>query len=66
MAPHPTQNAWPLTLSLVLALTPTPSHSGCLHVCRDYDILLPLMASAGVGSLIVELVERKRNLDESK
>ncbi|TFJ83624.1 hypothetical protein NSK_004728 [Nannochloropsis salina CCMP1776] len=43
----------PLTGSLLL-----------FELTRDYDILLPLMASAGMGSLLVELVERKRKVDE--
>jgi H+/Cl- antiporter ClcA len=44
----------PLTGSLLL-----------FELTRDYDILLPLMASAGMGSLLVELVERKRKADEA-
>ena len=38
-----------------------PLTSGLLlfELTRDYDILLPLMASAGIGSLIVELADRQ-------
>jgi H+/Cl- antiporter ClcA len=38
----------PLTASLLL-----------FELTRDYDVILPLMASAGVGSLVNDLVEQK-------
>ena len=38
----------PLTASLLL-----------FELTRDYDVILPLMASAGVGSLVSDLVEQK-------
>eukprot|EP00548_Thalassiothrix_antarctica_P002523 CAMPEP_0194148126 /NCGR_PEP_ID=MMETSP0152-20130528/30284_1 /TAXON_ID=1049557 /ORGANISM="Thalassiothrix antarctica, Strain L6-D1" /LENGTH=495 /DNA_ID=CAMNT_0038849447 /DNA_START=263 /DNA_END=1750 /DNA_ORIENTATION=- len=38
----------PLTASLLL-----------FELTRDYDVILPLMASAGVGSLVRDLVEQK-------
>jgi H+/Cl- antiporter ClcA len=38
----------PLTASLLL-----------FELTRDYDVILPLMASAGVGSLVSDLVEHK-------
>ena len=44
----------PLTGSLLL-----------FELTRDYDILLPLMGVSRMGSLLVELVERKRKADEA-
>jgi H+/Cl- antiporter ClcA len=38
----------PLTASLLL-----------FELTRDYDVILPLMASAGVGSLVNDMVEQK-------
>lgn len=38
----------PLTASLLL-----------FEITRDYDVILPLMASAGVGSLVGDILETK-------
>ena len=45
----------PLTSSLLL-----------FELTRDYDILLPLMASAGIGSLLVELIDRQEQMSKSQ
>ncbi len=43
----------PLTASLLL-----------FELTRDYDVILPLMASAGIGSLVGDLIESKMEREQ--
>ena len=55
--------------SVLAALFRAPLTGSILlfELTRDYEIILPLMASAGLGSLVIEVIEdRQQKLIERK